>query len=71
MLDLMLMGGVVVALAGVLQTAARRQCRDASATALLQEGMGGFEGSDAEALRAEFRRSGVILPRHRPPAGFA
>jgi hypothetical protein len=32
--------------------------------------MGRLEGADAEALRAEFRRSGVALPGHRPPAGF-
>jgi len=70
MLDLMLAGGLVVALAGVLQTAARRSRRRASAVTLLQEGMAGFEGADAEALRAEFRRSGVVLPERRRPAGF-
>ena len=70
MLDLMLAGGLVVALAGILQTAARRQRRSASAVTLLQEGMGGFEGADAEALRAEFRRSGIVLPERRCPAGF-
>ena len=59
-----------LALAGILQTAARRQHRSASAVTLLQEGMGGFEGADAEALRAEFRRSGVVLPERRRPAGF-
>ena len=71
MLDLMLAGGLVVVLAGVLQTATRRQRRRASAVTLLQEGMGGFEGADAEAFRAEFRRSGVALPERRRPAGFA
>jgi hypothetical protein len=70
MLDLMLVGGIVVALAGVLQTATRRQRRCASPVALLREGMDGFEGSDAEAVRAEFRRSGVVLPGRRMPAGF-
>jgi hypothetical protein len=70
MLDLMLAGGLVVVVAGVLQTAARRQRRCASGVALLQEGMVGFEGADAEAFRAEFRRSGVALPERRRPAGF-
>jgi hypothetical protein len=70
MLDLMIAGGLVVAFAGVLQRAVRRGRRDASAVALLQEGMGGFEGPDAEAVRAEFRRSGVVLPVRCPPVGF-
>jgi hypothetical protein len=71
MLDLMLTGGIVVALAGVLQTVARRERRGAPSLRLLQEGMGGFEGADAEAIRAEFRGSGVALPERRHPAGFA
>jgi hypothetical protein len=70
MLDLMLAGGVVVAIAGVLQAARRRQSRCASPVALLREGMVGFEGPDAEAFRAEFRRSGVALPERQRPAGF-
>ena len=70
MLDLMLAGGFVVALAGVLQVASRRQRRGASAQSLLREGMVGFEGADAEAFRAEFRRSGVALPERRRPIGF-
>ena len=70
MLDLMLAGGFVVALAGVLQAAARRKSGSASAVSLLREGMEGFEGPDAEAFRAEFRRSGVVLPERQRPAGF-
>ena len=70
MLDLMVFGGVVVALAGVVQFASWRQSRVSSPTALLREGMTGFEGSDAEALRAEFRRSGVTLPERRRVTGF-
>ena len=70
MLDLVLGGGLLVALAGVIQTAARRQRRHAAPEALLQEGMAGFEGSDAEAFRAEFRRSGVALPERRDAVGF-
>jgi hypothetical protein len=70
MLDLMVFGGVVVALAGVVQVASRRQGRFASPTALLREGMRGFEGSDAEAIRAEFRRSGVALPERHHTPGF-
>lgn len=70
MLDLVFVGGIVVALAGVLQSTTWRRRRGASHVSLLQEGMDGFEGSDAEAFRAEFRRSGVALPRRRPPAGF-
>ena len=70
MLDLMLAGGFVVALAGVLQAAARRKSGSVSAVSLLREGMEGFEGADAEALRAEFRRSGVVLPNRQRPAGF-
>lgn len=70
MLNLMLATGLGVAIAGVFQTAARRKRRRASAVALLQEGMAGFEGADAEAVRAEFRRSGVVLPERRGPIGF-
>jgi hypothetical protein len=70
MLDLVFLGGIVVALAGVLQATMRRQRRVASPLSLLREGMTGFEGSDAEAFRAEFRRSGVVLPERRTPAGF-
>ena len=70
MLDLMVFGGVAVALAGVVQVASWRQSRLASPVALLREGMAGFEGADAEALRAEFRRSGVTLPDRRPVTGF-
>ena len=70
MLDLMLAGGFVVALAGVLQAASRRKSGSASGVSLLREGMVGFEGADAEAIRAEFRRSGIALPERRRPAGF-
>ena len=70
MLDLVFVGGIVVALAGVLQSTTWRRRRGASHVSLLQEGMDGFEGSDAEAFRAEFRRSGVALPRRRLPVGF-
>lgn len=70
MLDLMLAGGFVVALAGVLQAASRRQRQCASAESLLREGMAGFEGPDAEAVRAEFRRSGIALPERHRPIGF-
>ena len=70
MLDLMLAGGFVVAIVGVLQAASRRQSRGASAESLLREGMVGFDGSDAEAFRAEFRRSGVALPERQRPIGF-
>jgi len=70
MLDVMVFGGVAVALAGVVQVASWRQSRLASPVALLREGMAGFEGADAEALRAEFRRSGVTLPDRRPVTGF-
>jgi len=71
MLDLVLAGGFVVAIAGVLQAASRRQSQCASAESLLREGMVGFEGADAEAFRAEFRRSGVDLPERRRPIGFS
>jgi hypothetical protein len=70
MTDLMVFGGVVVALAGVVQVASRHQSRAASSVALLREGMMGLEGAEAEALRAEFRRSGVALPDHRHVTGF-
>ena len=70
MLDLMVLGGVVVAVAGVVQVTTRRQRRVTSPEALLREGMEGFEGSDAEAVRAEFRRSGVALPERRQMTGF-
>jgi hypothetical protein len=68
MLDLILAGGFVVALAGVAAT--RRKSGSVSAVSLLREGMEGFEGPDAEALRAEFRRSGVVLPERQRTAGF-
>jgi len=70
MLDFVLAAGFVVAIAGVLQAASRRQSRYASAASLLREGMAGFEGPDAEAFRAEFRRSGVALPERQRPTGF-
>jgi hypothetical protein len=70
MTDLMVFGGVVVALAGVVQVASRHQSRAASPVALLREGMMGLEGSEAEALRAEFRRSGVAVPDRRHVDGF-
>ena len=70
MLDLMVFGGVAVALAGALQVRSRRRSRLKSPTALLREGMTGFEGSDAEAIRAEFRRSGVALPERYHTPGF-
>ena len=70
MLDVILAGGLVVALAGVLQITARREARSASAVALLREGLEGFDGPDAEAYRAEFRRSGIVLPERQHPAGF-
>jgi hypothetical protein len=70
MLDLVFAGGLVVAIAGVFQAAARRQRRHASAASLLREGMTGFDGADAEAFRAEFRRSGVALPERERPTGF-
>jgi hypothetical protein len=70
MLDLMLAGGLVVALAGVLQASSRRSRGVASGASLLREGMAGFEGADAEAVRAEFRRSGIALPERQRPAGF-
>ena len=70
MLDFVLAGGFVVAIAGVLQAASRRQSRHASTESLLREGMAGFEGPDAEAFRAEFRRSGVALPERQRPTGF-
>ena len=70
MLDLMLAGGFVVALAGVLQATSRRQSQSGSPESLLREGMAGFEGADAEAFRAEFRRSGIALPERHRPVGF-
>jgi hypothetical protein len=70
MLDFMLAGGLAVAIAGVLQVASRHLSRAGSSVALLREGMGGLEGSDAEAFRAEFRRSGIALPDRHRPVGF-
>ena len=70
MLDFMLAGGLAVAIAGVLQAASRQLSRGGSSVALLREGIEGLEGPDAEAFRAEFRRSGVVLPDRRRPAGF-
>lgn len=70
MLDLLLAGGFVIALAGVLQVASRRKRESASAVSLLREGLVGFEGPEAEAFRAEFRRSGIVLPERSCPAGF-
>jgi hypothetical protein len=70
MLDLMLVGGIVVTLAGALQAAGRRRKRAGSTVALLREGMTGLDGPDAEAVRAEFRRSGIALPERGRPPGF-
>jgi len=70
MLDFMLAGGLAVAIAGVLQVASRQLSRTGSSVALLRDGIESLEGSDAEAFRAEFRRSGVVLPDRPRPAGF-
>ena len=70
MVDLMVFGGVAVALAGVVQATARRQRGPASPTALIRESMRGLEGAEAEALRAEFRRSGLSLPERHHTIGF-
>jgi hypothetical protein len=70
MLDFMLAGGLAVAIVGVLQVASRKLTRAGSSIALLREGMGGLEGPDAEAFRAEFRLSGIALPERPRPAGF-
>ncbi|HEY7138509.1 MAG TPA: hypothetical protein VIE44_00240 [Methylomirabilota bacterium] len=64
-------GGLLVAVAGVLQAASRRESRRAPVESLLREGMAGFEGPDAEAVRAEFRLSGIALPERQRPVGFA
>jgi hypothetical protein len=69
-LDVVLAAGLVIALVGVLQIRGWRDRRPASAISLLREGMDGFEAPDAEAVRAEFRRSGVALPERHPPVGF-
>jgi hypothetical protein len=71
MLTGMIVGGLVVALAGVLQVStARRRRRAWPATALLRQAMQGLTSSEALALRAEFGRSGVALPERRRPVGF-
>jgi hypothetical protein len=69
-LDVALAAGLVIALVGVLQIRGRRDRRSASAISLLREGMDGLEGPDAEAVRAEFRRSGVALPERHRQVGF-
>ena len=71
MLGLVFAGGVVVAIAGVFQAATRRTAREAAPASLLRAGLAGFDGPDAEAFRAEFRRSGVALPERDRWAGFA
>lgn len=70
MLDLIFAGGFVVAVAGALQTLSRRQSESAPAVSLLRQGLAGFEGADAQAVRAEFQRSGIALPERHRPAGF-
>jgi hypothetical protein len=63
-------GGIVLAIAGVIQAASRWESRGAPDESLLREGMTGFEGPDAEAVRAEFRLSGIALPERKRPVGF-
>jgi hypothetical protein len=70
MLDMALAGGLAVALAGVVEVAASRSRRTWSGIALLRQTMERLEGADAETLRAELRRSGVVLPERARPRGF-
>jgi hypothetical protein len=62
--------GVAVVLAGVIGVAQWRDRWGANAASLIRDAMRSVEGPDAEALRAEFRRSGVAVPERSVEAGF-
>jgi hypothetical protein len=70
MLDVVLAGGLVVAVAGVVEAAASRSRRQWSGVALLRQTIEHLDGADAETLRAELRRSGLTLPERAQPRGF-
>lgn len=70
MVDLVLLGGLAVAVAGVVEVSASRSVRTSSRVALLRQTVEWLDGPEAETLRAEFRRSGVALPERRSTPGF-
>ena len=72
MLDLVLAGGVVVAIAGVFQAAARRKSHRATPESLLREGHGGLRRVRRRGVPA--RSSGGAewrSPERERPVGFA
>ena len=69
MVETVLLGGIALALAGVVQVSVGRAGRTWSPVAAIRQGLSQLEGSEAETLRAEFRRS-VAPPERRPPHGF-
>jgi hypothetical protein len=70
MVDAVILGGVAVALAGMVGVSAWRQGRLTSAATLIRDAMANAHGPEAEALRPEFRRSGVIPPEPRGRPSF-
>ncbi len=68
-METLLLGGMALALAGVVQVSVRRARRTWSPVAAIRQGLAQLEGSEAETLRAEFRRS-VAPPERRPTHGF-
>lgn len=70
MVDLMVVGGVAVALAGVIGISEWRQRWLTDSTSLIRDAMASAQGPEAEALRAEFRRSGVTPPERLGASQF-
>jgi hypothetical protein len=67
--EIVLTGGLAVAILGVLEGVGsrRRRARDWEGIAAVREAM---RGTEAGTVRAEFRQSGIVPPHQRRPVGF-
>jgi hypothetical protein len=68
--EIVLTGGLAVAILGVLEAGSqrwRRRSRSWEGIAAVREAM---RGSESGAVRAEFRQSGIVPPHRRRPVGF-
>ncbi|MGH7265328.1 MAG: hypothetical protein ACREMB_10805 [Candidatus Rokuibacteriota bacterium] len=67
LMEILFVGGAAGMIAGVLQAASRRRRERWTTEAAVREAM---SGPESQAVRAEFRRSGIIPPaRARQPRG--
>jgi hypothetical protein len=70
MVEVVLVGGMAVALAGVVGMGRWRRRWTSSAASLIRDAVASVDGPEAEALRAEFRESGVALPERLERSGL-